>query len=252
MSIPHFTEPTTTYFWQEFQSKGKATPAPWKYGYPAQLPDSRILMLPIRQIVGQPSEAVASLIVNQASLSVHDELGQLLAEVVRDFDPEVVIGLPTLGLTLAKVVAQCLGKGMSFHHRSISKSDRKFNGLIDRYVPLGYSQKFWYTDNLATEISSITSPSARKKLYLDPNQLSLVNGKRAIIIDDAVSSGKTMRASWDFLESEEVGCQVLGVGVVMKQGERWRTLLGERQLKVRWVFESPLLRAVEGGWDVRE
>ncbi len=123
---------------------------------------------------------------------------------------------------------------------------------LDRYVPLGYSQKFWYSDNLATEVSSITSPSGRKKLYLDPNQLSLVRGKRAIIIDDAVSSGKTLQASWDFLESEEVGCQVLGVGVVMKQGERWRTLLEERQDKVRWVFESPLLRAVEGGWDVRE
>ena len=123
---------------------------------------------------------------------------------------------------------------------------------LDRYVPLGYSQKFWYSDNLATEVSSITSPSGRKKLYLDPNQLSLVRGKRAIIIDDAVSSGKTLQASWDFLESEEVGCQVLGVGVVMKQGEKWRTLLEERQDKVRWVFESPLLRAVEGGWDVRE
>jgi hypothetical protein len=112
MSIPHFIEPTTTY-WQGFQSKDKATPAPWKYGYPAQLPDSRILMLPIRQIAGQPSEAVASLIINQASFSVHDDLGDILAEAVRDFDPEVVIGLPTLGLTLAKVVAQSLGKGES-------------------------------------------------------------------------------------------------------------------------------------------
>ena len=68
-------------------------------------------MLPIRQIAGQPSEAMASLIINQASLSVHDELGDMLAEAVRDLDPEVVIGLPTLGLTLAKVVAQSLGKG---------------------------------------------------------------------------------------------------------------------------------------------
>ncbi len=113
MSIPHFIEPTTTY-WQAFQSKDKTSPAPWKYGYPARLPDSRILMLPIRQIACQPSEAVASLIINQASLSVHDDLGDILAEAVRDLDPEVVIGLPTLGLTLAKVVAQSLGKGTSF------------------------------------------------------------------------------------------------------------------------------------------
>jgi adenine/guanine phosphoribosyltransferase-like PRPP-binding protein len=67
-----------------------------------------------------------------------------------------------------------------------------------------------------------------------------------------VSSGKTLKETWDFLEGEEVGCQVLGAGVAMKQGERWRNLLGDRQNKVRWVFESPLLRAVEGGWDVRE
>jgi adenine/guanine phosphoribosyltransferase-like PRPP-binding protein len=80
----------------------------------------------------------------------------------------------------------------------------------------------------------------------------LVKGKKVVIIDDAVSSGKTLQASWDFLESEEVGCHVLEAGVVMKQGERWRSLLGERQKRVRWVFECPLLRVVEGGWDVRE
>ena len=78
----------------------------------------------------------------------------------------------------------------------------------------------------------------------------MVQGKRAIIIDDAVSSGKTLQASWDFLESKEVGCQVLAAGVVMKQGERWKALLGER--RVEWVYQCPLLKAVEGGWDVRE
>ena len=124
--------------------------------------------------------------------------------------------------------------------------------MTERYVPLGYSRKFWYDDRLATEVSSITSPSGLKKLYLDPNQLSLVKGKRAIIIDDAVSSGKTLQASWDFLESEEIGCIVLGAGVLMKQGDRWRKVLGDRSEKVKWVFESPLLKAVEGGWDIRE
>lgn len=72
-------------------------------------------MLPIRQLASNPSEAVASLIINQASISVHDELGDILAEAVRDFEPDVVIGLPTLGLTLAKVVAQKLGKGKWLH-----------------------------------------------------------------------------------------------------------------------------------------
>lgn len=249
MSEPHFTEPTTTY-WQKFESKEKTNPAPWQFGYPASLPDSRVLVLPIRQIAGNPSEAVASLIINQASISVHDELSRFLADVLRDLEPEVIIGLPTLGLTLAKEVAQRLGKGKTLS--SLFEGIKNADWLLDRYVPLGYSQKFWYTDTLSTEVSSVTSPSGLKKLYLDPNQLSLVKGRRAIIIDDAVSSGKTLKASWDFLESTEVECQVLAAGVVMKQGERWKALLGARQENVRWVFECPLLKAVEEGWDVRE
>jgi len=62
-----------------------------------------------------------------------------------------------------------------------------------------------------------------------------------------------LKATWDFLESEAVGCEVLGTGVVMKQGERWRGVLGEERVdKVVWVFDSPLLRRVERGWDIRE
>jgi hypothetical protein len=110
MSLPHFTELTTAY-WQNFQPAETAKPAPWKYGYPASLPDSRILLLPIRQLPSNPSEAVASLILNQASFTVQDKLGEFLAEAVRDVEPEVVIGLPTLGLSLASVVAKELGKG---------------------------------------------------------------------------------------------------------------------------------------------
>jgi adenine/guanine phosphoribosyltransferase-like PRPP-binding protein len=89
-----------------------------------------------------------------------------------------------------------------------------------------------------------------KKVFLDPNLLPLVEGKRAVIIDDAVSSGRTLKATWDLLE--RVGCMVQGIGVVMRQGGEWKTLLGEERAgEVVGVLESPLLRAVEGGWDLR-
>ncbi|KAH7360771.1 phosphoribosyltransferase-like protein [Rhexocercosporidium sp. MPI-PUGE-AT-0058] len=228
MANAPFTEPTTDY-WQEILPASEDTSAPWQYGYPARLPDSRILKLPIRAL--NANEAVASLIINQAAIDVTAQLGAFLADAVRRFNPEVIIGLPTLGLSLAPIIAQGLG------HK--------------RYVPLGYSRKFWYTDSLSTDVSSITSPSGEKKLHLDPNQVSLVKGKRAMIIDDAVSSGKTLNASWDFLE--EVGGEIVGCGVVMKQGSRWQVVLGEERAgRVCWVFECPLLRRVEGGWDVRE
>lgn len=89
-----------------------------------------------------------------------------------------------------------------------------------------------------------------KKVYLDPYQLPLVKGKRVVIIDDAVSSGSTLQATWDMLE--RIGCDIQACGVVMKQGDRWKSILGAgRASKMVYVLESPLLRAVEDGWDVR-
>jgi adenine/guanine phosphoribosyltransferase-like PRPP-binding protein len=89
-----------------------------------------------------------------------------------------------------------------------------------------------------------------KKVYLDPYQLSLVKGKRVAIIDDAVSSGMTLKASWDMLA--RIGCDIQVCGVVMKQGDKWRDVLGkERADKLVFVLASPLLVAVEDGWDVR-
>jgi len=228
--LSHFTEPTTNY-WQTLLPAEETTSPPWKYGVPAKLPDSRILMLPIRPLGSNPNEAVASLLVNQASMDVVDELGSFLATKIKPFKPDVVIGLPTLGLSLAPIVARASG--------------------LKRYVPLGYSRKFWYEEVLSADVSSITSPGlGQKKVYLDPYQLPLVRGKKVAIIDDAVSSGTTLKATWDMLE--RIGCDILCCGVVMKQGSKWKSVLGEeRSKKLVYVLESPLLNAVEGGWDVR-
>lgn len=207
-------------------------------------------MLPIRQ-TANPNEAVASLLTNHASIEVADQLGEYLAEIVADYEPEVIVGLPTLGLSVARTVAKALG-----HSRYpcalclflIYVTDCN----LERYVPLGYSRKFWYSDALSAQVSSITSPD-RKKIYLDPNSLSLLKGKKVIIIDDAVSTGTTLKMSWDLLGSQLVGCEVLGAGVVMKQGEAWRNTMGwDLEDKVVWVFDSPLLKKVNAGWVLRE
>lgn len=108
MLPPHFTEPTTKY-WQEIHDTTPSAQPPWQYGFPARLPDSRILMLPIRPLKTNQDHAVASLLVNQASINVANELGAFLTESVRPFQPEVIIGLPTLGLSLAPIVAEGLG-----------------------------------------------------------------------------------------------------------------------------------------------
>ncbi len=247
-----YTEPTTSY-WQRIVTPAQAareaaarspdlaadsaafstapSPGPWRFGYPARLPDGRVLVLPIRALASDPTLAVASLILNQAALDVIDTLGAMLAERLRPFAPDLILGLPTLGLSLAPVVARALGHS--------------------RYVPMGYSRKFWYEEALSTPVHSITSPQPGKRMYLDPNQRALLKGQRVVIVDDAVSTGTTMRAAWDLLEG--LGVNVTGCGAAMQQGGRWAEVLGpDRADRVAGVFESPLLRAGDGGWVLRE
>lgn len=229
---PHFTEATTAY-WQQIlpASAAESADGPWQFAYPARLPDGRTLRLPIRQMADDAGLAVASLICNQASLQVIDELGTLLAQRLAPLQPDVVVGVPTLGLSFASIVARELGHS--------------------RMVPLGYSRKFWYDEALSGAVQSITTPTGGKRVYLDPNLVPLLKGKRVVMVDDAVSSGSTIVPPWNVLEA--VGATVVGCGVVMCQSRRWLQTLGpERAARVFGVFDSPLLRAVPEGWVRRD
>lgn len=232
----HFTEPTTDY-WQRFEDEAtlpegqRPGDGPWRYGYPAALPDGRVLLLPIRQVASDPTLAVASLIANQASLSVVEDLGVMLARLLSPYAPDVIVGMPTLGLGFAPIVARELG--------------------LERLVPLGYSRKYWYDDALSASVRSITTPGGDKRVYLDPNLLPLLRGRTVALVDDAVSSGATLDAPWRLIES--LSAKVLACGVVMRQGLRWVDTLGpDRASKVVGVFDTPLLRAVPEGWVRRE
>lgn len=228
LNLPRFTEPITHYWQEILPSTALTKQPPYQYSVPVTLPDTRILNLPIRQLPHDPTQAVASLIINQASVPVVQTLGEMLAEKIRPYKPDIIIGLPTLGLTLAPIVALSLGQ--------------------ERYIPMGYSKKFWYASDLSTAVSSITSPD-EKRVYLDPHLLPLIRGKRVAIVDDAVSSGSTLAAVWDLLEGL---CEICVCGVVMVQGRKWEMAVGEKRARmIASVFESPLLRAVEGGWNMR-
>lgn len=227
----HFTESTTAYWQQIVNARAVLRPdPPWQFGYPARLPDGRVLMLPIRPLTSEPTHAVASLLLNQASLDVVETLGRMLAAQLVGLQADAVVGLPTLGLTLASGVA-----------RELSHT---------RYLPMGYSRKFWYDEALSTPVSSITSPTPGKRIYLDPHLLPLVAGKRVILVDDAVSTGTTLQAAWDLLES--LGADVVACGVAMRQGRRWADRIGaQRTSRVFGVFDSPLLQAAPEGWVLR-
>lgn len=228
---PCWTEPTTGY-WQRLedgQPDGGEPAPPFRFGYPARLPDGRVLLLPLRRLP-DGSGAVASLIANQASLQVVSTLADGMARLASRAGAEVILGLPTLGLAFAPLVAGALG--------------------LTRYVPLGYSRKYWYDEALSEPVSSVTSPGGAKRIYLDPNQLPLLGGKRIAIVDDAISSGRTIAATVRLLR--RLSLEPAAIVVAMTQTEVWRdtlaTLDDDLPARVHGVLSCPRFRRTAEGW----
>jgi len=199
-------------FWQEILPPDAVAEG----GYPARFDDGRILVLPIRPLP-EGKRALASLIINQASFAVVDALAAALARKLAAFAPEIIVGLPTLGLTLASAVAQKLGHS--------------------RYVPLGNSAKFWYRSELSVPLSSVTTPDQQKRLYIDPRLLPLLQGRRIALLDDVISSGVSMLAGIELLEL--CAAKPVALGTAMLQSELWRERLPGWDIAA--VLHSPIL-----------
>ena len=207
-------------FWQAFAAPGSfdSDPPDGHFGfYPATLPDGRQLPLPLRVLPGDGKSAVASLILNQASFAVEDGLAHALADLLVPFRPDIIIGVPTLGLPLASNVARRLGH--------------------TRMVPLGTSRKFWYRDDLSEPMKSITSPSVGKTLYIDPRMLPLVRGQRVAVIDDVISSGQSMSAVLRLLAKAEI--EPVAIGCAMLQGTNWHETLAAHGDRIVAPLRSP-------------
>ena len=219
-------------FWQEIHPPSTFDPQPpegHRGFYPAEFEDGRQLPLPIRELA-DGEHALASLIINQAGFAVEDVLCAALAEMARAFEPEVVVGLPTLGLTLAGGTARKLGHS--------------------RYVPLGTSRKFWYREELSVPMTSITSPEQLKRLYLDPRMLPVIENRRILLVDDVISSGRSIAAALELLAS--CGIRPVAIGAAMLQTDAWRDKLAHMGQdwpgRVVGVLRTPRLRRQAGGW----
>jgi adenine/guanine phosphoribosyltransferase-like PRPP-binding protein len=203
--------------------------APYSAYYPVQLGDGTQLNLPIEPLPGT-DEAIVLLMSNQTPFAVEDKLVSLLSALAAQFKPEVIVGVPTMGLDYARAVARALG--------------------FPNYVAFGNSRKFWYDERLSVPISSITSPGAKKRLYIDPSLISRVRGKRTVIVDDVVATGGSASAAISLLTL--AGANVVGLAAPFVEGESWRTLVSafspDWPDRVRTIAPIPRLRMTEGGW----
>jgi adenine/guanine phosphoribosyltransferase-like PRPP-binding protein len=205
-------------FWQDFADAMIPGP-PFADRYTVELSLARCLVLPIRPLP-EGQTAVASFIANQASFTVLDMLTERMVALAAGLKPDVVIGLPTLGLAFAPGVARGLGH--------------------DNFVPLGYSRKFWYRDEYSVPIRSITTPGDGKRLYIDPLILPRLAGRRAVVIDDVASTGASLTAVAALLGT--LGVEIAGCVVAMRQGASMMPL------PVLSVFETPRFVRRQDGW----
>lgn len=220
-------------FWQEIVPEGTHTldpPQGFVQGYPARLADGRQLLLPIRER-DEGQSALASLIINQASFDVVDAIATELAERLQDQQVQIIVALPTLGLTLAEATARQLGHS--------------------RYVALGTSRKFWYDDKLSVPLTSITSPGFPKTLYLDPRLVELLKNKRVCLMDDVISTGSSILSALRLLDRLNITPACMGVA--MRQSVVWRKALAENypglEERVFAAFDSPRLTPTgNGSW----
>ncbi|WP_417244525.1 phosphoribosyltransferase [Celeribacter sp.] len=180
------------------------------------------ILLPIRAL-SDGKRGVASFILNQASFSVVDAVADALAQKLALYQPDIIVGVPTLGLPLAEAVARRLGH--------------------TRIVPLSTSRKFWYDERLSVNMSSITSPEKEKRLYLDPRMIPLLTGQVAVI-DDVLSSGSSIASALGLLHLQQVEPAV--IGTAMLQGTAWRSRVS--QYPVEGAFTTPILHKTDAGW----
>ncbi|SEP32920.1 Phosphoribosyl transferase domain-containing protein [Rhizobium tibeticum] len=118
-----------------------------------------------------------------------------------------------------------------------------------RYAPLGTSRKFWYRDDLSVALSSITTPTQQKRLYMDPRMLPLLQGRRVALVDDVISSGTSIVSGLRLLAG--CGVEPVAIGAAMLQSRRWCETLDAAGSQWRertvGVLSTPMLEITETG-----
>lgn len=205
-------------------------PPPYTDSYPVRLPDGDWADLPFLPLPPDFDTGIAYLCITENTFDLEDRLSTAMADMVRHLGAEIVIGMPTLGMTLAASVAKKLGHPW--------------------YVPLSYSRKFWFEDELSVPVISITSPLKPKTVFIDPRMLSRLDGKRVLLVEDVISTGGTISAELALME--KIGANVVGVVTAIKETNVWQEKLGA--INPAWPalvhapIRCPLFRKDGDGW----
>ncbi len=104
--------------------------------------------------------------------------------------------------------------------------------LMDKpWVVLRKDYKPYMGEALSAETLSITT-GRPQTLYLDEKDQALLRGKRAVLVDDVISTGSTLQGMR--LLMDKVGAQVVAEAAVFTEGERaqWKNIIALGHLPI--------------------
>jgi adenine/guanine phosphoribosyltransferase-like PRPP-binding protein len=205
-------------------------PPPYRDSFPVKLPDGDWAMLPFLALPPDFDTAIAYLCITENSFALEDRLSTAMTALARGMRAEIIVGMPTLGMVLAASVAKRLGHPY--------------------YVPLSYSRKFWFEDELSIPVNSITTPVQPKTVYIDPRLIERLEGKRVVLVEDVISTGGTVAAELALMK--KIGADVVGVVTAIRETRVWFDKLAGIDASYPGLVTSPiccpLFRKTHGGW----
>jgi adenine/guanine phosphoribosyltransferase-like PRPP-binding protein len=205
-------------------------PPPYQESFPVRLPDGDWALLPFLPLPPDFNTAIAYLCITENTFDLEDRLSTAMADLVRPLRADIVVGMPTLGMVLAASVAKKLGH--------------------PHYVPLSYSRKFWFEDELSVPVNSITTPVQPKTVYIDPRLIERLEGRRVLLVEDVISTGGTVAAELALME--KLGAEVVGVVTAIRETRVWIDKLARINPAYPALVTSPiacpLFHRTDGGW----
>ena len=107
------------------------------------------------------------------------------------------------------VILTAESKGIPLAYEMSRQSGKKY--LLARK-----SVKLYMRDPVEVNVKSITT-AAPQKLYLDADDLSYLKGKRVLVVDDVISTGRSLHSLEQLVEI--AGGEIAGKAAVLAEGE---------------------------------
>lgn len=132
----------------------------------------------------------------------------------------VIVGDPDLSEECAKQLIKKLpeydyiltaeAKGIPLAHDITRLNNDK------RFICARKAPKLYMSGVFEVSVRSITT-DADQKLYLDKAEADLIKGKRLLIVDDVISTGKSLEALVTL--AKEAGAEIVGKAAILAEGD---------------------------------